>query len=397
MSKKISIEETKEIFAKVGLYLDESETEAKGVDTRYECYDSEGYKYSRTLRNVRSCIIKNKRELKCHVFSIKNPYFYYNMQHYIELNVSNGTKLLSLSNEIKNIDQYLTFHCGECGRDFKSTWHTFIKKQDKCCNVCFNRKRSNRETNSRHIDTNKFHLAALENNFLILDGPQVRYHDKITVQDKEGYRGLTTPANILAGNGFERFGKNNPYTLDNIRLYAFNKHWDCVIYNQEYKGDKYPLKMMCSCGNDFMVDLNHFVVGKFQCNECRVKQSYIAQKVEDYLKFNNIQYIKEKTFQDCRNIKVLPFDFYLVDYGACIEVDGLGHYRPVQFGGSKQEAETNYNQRVKNDKIKTDYCNINNIPLLRLPFWIIENDNHILELDNFIDNLSIRSNDPNNI
>lgn len=374
MSKKFTIEQIKEIFESVGLEL--LEFEAKGIDYKYNCKDSKGYLYKRSPHTCRHTLKMNKKykEDIDHTFSTKNPYFYDNMLHYIELCNLDKTILLTSKEVIKNIDQPLSFRCPLCGREYKQTWHCFVGKQDKCCNVCFKQKRSRGETNTNHIDSNKFHEIALQNGLVILDGPQIKYKDKITVQDKEGYRGLTSPAVLARGERFERFGCRNPYALDNLRLFAFKKKWDCVIYNQEYKGHGYKFKVLCSCGNDFLVDTTHFIEGKYQCNECRVKQSAIATKIELWLNLHRINYQKEKRFEDCVYTKTLPFDFYLEDYNSCIEVDGIGHYRPVAFGGDKQGAIKNYELRQKADNIKTQYCEDNNIPLLRLPFWEIEDD-----------------------
>lgn len=390
MSKKFTIEQVKEIFEQFDLTV--LEAEAKGIDYKYKCIDKEGYLYSRSVHSAQA-VLKKGRKNNGHIFSTKNPYFYDNMLHYIENNVTNGTILLSKKEDIKNIDQYLKFKCGECGREYSTTWHVFLRSTDHVCNFCFKRKRSKGETNTNHKDTNKFHVEAQKNGLIILDDCNIRYHNKVVVQDINGYRGVMFPGSIIKGSTFERFGIRNPYTIDNMRIFAFNKGWDCIIYNQEYKGDKVPLKLMCSCGNDFYVDINHFVAGKYQCNECRTKQSAIAAKVELWLNKNHFSYSKEKIFKDCKNKKSLPFDFYLKDYRACIEVDGVGHYRPVAFGGQKENAQYNYEQRVQNDSIKTEYCRKNNIPLLRLPFWEIENDNYEELLNSFI--LSIESNDFN--
>lgn len=390
MGKKFTIEQVKEIFEQFELTV--LEDEAKGIDYRYKCMDKEGYLYSRSVHSAQATL-KRGRKNNGHIFSTKNPYFYENMIHYMDNNVTNGTVLLSKKEEIKNIDQYLKFRCGECGKEYSATWHIFLRNDDHICNFCFKRKRARGETNTNHKDTNKFHIEAQKRGLIILDDCNIKYHSRILVQDTNGYRSLMAPNSIMRGSSFERFSVRNPYTIDNIRIFAFNKGWDCIVYNQEYKGDKIPLKFMCACGNDFYVDINHFVDGKYQCNECRFRQSAIAAKVELWLNKNHIVYSKEKKFDDCKNKKPLPFDFYLDDFNACIEVDGVGHYRPVAFGGRKEEAQDIYEQRVQNDLIKTEYCKNNNIPLLRLPFWIIENDDYEGLLYDFI--LSIESNDFN--
>ena len=89
---------------------------------------------------------------------------------------------------------------------------------------------------------------------------------------------------------------------------------------------------------------------------------------EQYLKERNIHYILQKRFEDCRDKRTLPFDFYLPDYNCCIEVNGDQHYREHQmFSQSLSER-----QRV--DKIKREYCNTHNITLLEIPHWNIFNN-----------------------
>lgn len=60
-----------------------------------------------------------------------------------------------------------------------------------------------------------------------------------------------------------------------------------------------------------------------------------------------------------------------------IEYDGEQHYWAV-FG------EKSFQNTLKHDEIKNNYCKENNIPLLRIPYW--EKDNIEVIIDNFINN-----------
>ena len=146
------------------------------------------------------------------------------------------------------------------------------------------------------------------------------------------------------------------------------------------------MKFICSCGAEFETSLTHFINDKkCRCNECRVKQSNIANMVQQYLDVNNICYKKEKTFADCvgDTNKLLPFDFYIESYNLCIEVDGIQHYKPIPFGGDKQKAEERFAKCQKYDMVKNEFCQKHEISLLRLPFWKIENSTeYIDELNN---------------
>jgi hypothetical protein len=66
----------------------------------------------------------------------------------------------------------------------------------------------------------------------------------------------------------------------------------------------------------------------------------------------------------------LRFDFKLdlleVMY---VEFDGIQHFKPQRFGGmSKEAAQVAFEKLKKHDKIKNEYCEKNNIPLLRIPY-----------------------------
>jgi hypothetical protein len=92
--------------------------------------------------------------------------------------------------------------------------------------------------------------------------------------------------------------------------------------------------------------------------------------IESILLKNNIQFTKQKTFENCKNIKKLRFDFYIPSKNICIEFNGKQHYNPVNhWGGIKK-----YLYQIKNDEIKNKFCQENNIKLI-----IISNNDSILE------------------
>ena len=112
------------------------------------------------------------------------------------------------------------------------------------------------------------------------------------------------------------------------------------------------------------------------CNESRGERD-----IAHYLNKHNVKYIPQYTFNNCKNQRVLPFDFYLPEYNVCIEYDGEQHYRSVEhFGG-----ENGIKQRQLNDFIKTTYCQTNSIILLRIKY----DQNVEVELDKFFNNTKL--------
>ena len=97
--------------------------------------------------------------------------------------------------------------------------------------------------------------------------------------------------------------------------------------------------------------------------------------VRIYLENNNIDFIQEYRFEDCRYKYTLPFDFYIPDNNLIIEFDGEQHYRENNyFGGNNIFKDTQ-----KRDKIKNKYCKDNNINLLRIPYWELDSVEDILD------------------
>ena len=88
-------------------------------------------------------------------------------------------------------------------------------------------------------------------------------------------------------------------------------------------------------------------------------------KIEKYLKNNNIKYIPQKRFKDCKDIFELKMDFYLVDYNIIVEYNGQQHYESFDFFGGIPR----FISQQRKDKIKRDYCKASNIPLLEIPYW----------------------------
>ena len=79
---------------------------------------------------------------------------------------------------------------------------------------------------------------------------------------------------------------------------------------------------------------------------------------------NNISFIPQYRFIDCKDIRPLPFDFYLPDFNLCIEYDGRHHFIPIKRWGGEIELK-NIQYR---DLLKNEYCVKNKIKLLRFKF-----------------------------
>lgn len=109
--------------------------------------------------------------------------------------------------------------------------------------------------------------------------------------------------------------------------------------------------------------------------ECPVCSESKGEKIiRQYLENNNIAFVQEYRFDDCKHKRSLPFDFYIPKYNLCIEFDGEQHYKAYDyFGGENVFKDT----KIR-DEIKNKYCKENEINLLRIPYWELDNVEDIL-------------------
>lgn len=133
-----------------------------------------------------------------------------------------------------------------------------------------------------------------------------------------------------------------------------------------YKNKQTYCKCYCDCGNETIAHAGNIQNGRTSSCGCLEGKSIGERLIKNILIENEVYFIHQKRFDDCKNVLTLPFDFYLPDYNTCVEFDGIQHFKPIEFFGGEDEFE-----RLKtNDAIKTEYCRLNNINLIRLPYTL---------------------------
>ena len=199
----------------------------------------------------------------------------------------------------------------------------------------------------------------------------------------DGYIWLATPANILYGCGCpeckarmlsQMFRKSHDQYIKEVAAINFN-----IEVLGQYVNSHTPILHRCKLdGHTWKIAPSNVLNGQ-GCPCCQ--ESKGERQIRQWLESNNIIYVYQKTFTDCKNKKELPFDFYLQEYNMCIEFDGLQHFEPVDFAGKGEIwAKKQFDKIQYNDEIKNQYCKKNNIHLLRIPYF----KNIEEELNNFL-------------
>lgn len=147
-----------------------------------------------------------------------------------------------------------------------------------------------------------------------------------------------------------------------------------IILLSKYIDSNSPIDCKCkSCGHLWTVNQASSLryVG---CPNCRKSKG--EQLIKNILDNNQIKYIPQKTFSGLIGTGggLLLYDFYLEKYNLLIEYQGEQHCKSVNyFGGEPQ-----FKKQQEHDRRKREYAKQNNINLLEIWYYDINNIESIL-------------------
>lgn len=163
-------------------------------------------------------------------------------------------------------------------------------------------------------------------------------------------------------------------TIEDLKNKTQKLQLDNITYVWEtYTEYLTPMEMICKDHGSFRQSIANHLQGQ-RCPNCCKSKGEI--KIKEYLENKNINFIQEKTFNDCiGDQSMLSFDFYIPSKNLCIEYDGELHFKPVSFFGG----EKSFIKIQKYDDIKNKYCHEKCIKLIRIPYTEYKNIEKILE------------------
>jgi transposase-like protein len=156
------------------------------------------------------------------------------------------------------------------------------------------------------------------------------------------------------------------HSLENARRICLeNGVYTTTAYQEFYSiyNESSELKLPSSISSQYNLNWLEFInlsdTQLFVCNNMSNLELFTYKLLWDrYILFE-----KEKTFDDCRSINPLPFDFYLPNINnqrVIVELDGIQH-RISDKNNLFYSPKTS-----KHDRIKNEYCKANNIKLIRI-------------------------------
>ncbi len=297
--------------------------------------------------------------------------------------VESNSDCIPLFNSYNNARQKYKFKC-KCGAEFEVVWYEFTKGK-QCCNECsWDKLRQDRKSG---IDNIKNQINDIYDcKYTVLSDSFKNQRSKISVKCNTcNNTWCPTIDNLLrekvgcpvcAGelSSVKQRKTQEKFCFDMNKIY-----YDKFKVVGKYINSTTKIEIKCTkCDCQIYRKPNALLCKLNKCPNCESSSSGEVA-VAKWLNDSNKEYIQEYKFKDCKNILPLPFDFYLPNYNLLIEYDGEGHYEPFRFSKNKQKMLDKFNQQKKHDNIKNTYCKINNIKLLRIPYWEFDNIELILK------------------
>ena len=282
----------------------------------------------------------------------------------------------------------LTLRC-ECGEIFNKTLEDLIYKIYPCCNKCaLIKTRRNQRVSEKSLQKIK------QAGYKILYAPEsLRVSDLCEVEDSLGFRGFVSASKVAGHKNMSKFDIriNKKYYIYNVNHYAKlnNIEIQCLNFEEDTQYITQGLRFKCSCGKEFVTSIASFQNGKTRCEECAKSISRYEFVFKNFLEENDVDFVYQYSFNQCRDVLPLPFDFYIKEYRCLIEIDGEGHFYICHFNQiGNEEAEKTFKITQQHDIIKNNFCQENNIPLLRIPYWEFKNNTFKQSYQKFIKELT---------
>ena len=289
-----------------------------------------------------------------------------------------GDKFLVKAKDLSNSSgKRIKVICDYCGKEYAMTYCGYNKREDKTKDVCSQKCRAlkqydnSKEARARY-QFDKVRTICEMYNYELLTAEEeftTTHMDIKFICQKHGLQKMMLD-NFTHGHkcyfcSYEERADNLRHSIEYVQSViesCNNNKWlnpECYVNALEKN-----LQILCgSCGGTYITSFDAYTAKdkqKIKCFSCSCKESKGESRIREFLEQNHIMFEQEKIFDDCKDVRSLPFDFYLPKYNLIIEFDGQHHFYEVGFG--------NFESTQKHDKIKNQYCKNNNIGLLRISY-----------------------------
>ena len=284
-----------------------------------------------------------------------------------------------------NRDAYITVLCNKCRTKFTTKPRYLVDKNNasSICPCCKKTMDSRRKTLTQDEFVQKSR----------------RVHGEKYSYEQAVYSGCNSPVKIWCTICNKMFIQKPRYHLGGAGC-QLCWHKSISIANKITQ-TQFIQKAIDFHGNKYSYTKSVYVGGRIKvvikCNRCKrifkmrpdahlrgggclcETDSIGEMKIISFCKKNNILFERNKTFDGCKRIRPLHFDFYFQDMNLLVEYDGRQHFSPF-FSDKLNEEQAGRILLLQKeaDFIKSEFANKNGIRLIRIPYTKLKHIDVIL-------------------
>ncbi len=282
-----------------------------------------------------------------------------------------------LSEDYINNSQLLDLKCPDCGEIFSRNYSNIQQRKSIVCKKCSYKYRAKIKVDKMEKEVKKL-IKKLGGKLIKYNGtkePMILECPKCKKEFEKTLQGVNYSKLVVCKKCVgEIVSERQKTDIDIIKEYLISLGSEMISEKFEHSCKKITIK--CDkCGKGFDRTWKQIKDREnVTCPKCSDAKSIGEKKINTLLKKHNINYEVEKTFEGCSDVSKLRYDFYIPELNTCIEYDGKQHFFAYNdFGGT-----SSFEDRVKKDKMKNDFCKKENINLIRITYKQFKDIENIL-------------------
>lgn len=190
-----------------------------------------------------------------------------------------------------------------------------------------------------------------------------------------------SPSKHLAGQGCrqcsnERLSQKRRLSVWKIiERIGFRHGFDRFDYDlRAYVNLHSRIRIYCRRHGWFEQEANaHLRIG-CGCPKCRSSRG--ESRIRRQLKLLCVNFKEQACFSDCRDLRLLRFDFFLPQHRTLIEYDGKQHFKKSKLWGGQES----FDRTKRHDELKNRFAIQEGFRLIRIPYWDFDRIEEIMEL-----------------
>lgn len=297
--------------------------------------------------------------------------------------VHNKNSKIKVLSRYTDLQEDVEIECLICGTKDSNKAFNILYNGDTICKTCLTKQKSQKRALSQEEVINRIlkHEKPIEF--------KLNYKNQNSKAKcrclKCGHEWKPFAQSLMNGSGCPKCERAKSHQCQPKKDMIFKKevlemYGHSIELKSSYKGAYKPIKVKCNvCGEDFDVNKARNLIRRSGCGCPICNLSAGALKVYNFLKRNGYTFEMEYTFEDLKGEQgLLRFDFAILlnkQVILTIEYDGEFHFHDRKMPEQDVEKQKRY------DDIKDEYCENNNIPIIRIPYWEIKNIDTILQTE----------------